>query len=176
MSNNSEVIIAPYTKKNIFLRLINNDAFNKWDKIFIKLGACRNNSNDDAGWIISKDKQDLVEDALYRETKKQSTKNSKEEEVEEGDDEESEESDDYSDDELIQEVLSKKIKSESDHKVIDDNNVDDSDYEDIISVSRRLRNIYNRLNKLDINIQKINDMLANKECNIPLAVPIDRNE
>ncbi len=163
--SNSEVVIAPYSKKNIFLRLIDNESFDKWDKIFVKIGACRNNSNDDPGWIISKDKSDLVEDSIYRETKKH-----KREEKEE--DEESESSsEEESEDELIQEVLSRRIKSESDHKIIEETTVDDSDYEDVVSLSRRLRHIYSVLNQLTLTVHKLQDMIH--DSNIPLAIPLD---
>lgn len=49
------------------------------------------------------------------------------------------------DDELIQEVLKRRFKSESDGKVISDLEVVDSEDEDVISLSRRLRHMYTLL-------------------------------
>ena len=51
------------------------------------------------------------------------------------------------DDELIQEVLKRRFKGESEGKVISDLQVVDSEDEDVISLSRRLRHIYTLLSK-----------------------------
>lgn len=55
--------------------------------------------------------------------------------------------DDISEEELIQNVLAKKLLSESAQKIIDSETIADSDDEDIITLSRRLRHIYSLLNK-----------------------------
>lgn len=47
-----------------------------------------------------------------------------------------------SDDELIQLALARKMKSESSQKEIDDEEIKDSDEEDAVSYSRRLRHVY----------------------------------
>jgi hypothetical protein len=54
-----------------------------------------------------------------------------------------------SDDELIQEALARRFKSQSSGKHIDKETVDDSEDEDVISLSRRLRHIYTMLDKIN---------------------------
>ena len=66
--------------------------------------------------------------------------------------EEDHENSDSSDDELIQEVLSRRLKSESENLTID-SKIDNSDDEDVISLSRRLRFIYKELQQLKSNLK-----------------------
>lgn len=77
MSSYKPIQIVSFSKKNILLRLIDSDNYHKWDRIFCKMGACRNNSNEDPGWIISKDKLDDIEDVIFREEQKNMKKRSK---------------------------------------------------------------------------------------------------
>ena len=56
-------------------------------------------------------------------------------------------SDSDSDDELLQKALARRILSESTHREVDLEEVDNSDMEDVVSVSRRLRHIYKMLEK-----------------------------
>jgi hypothetical protein len=67
--------------------------------------------------------------------------------------EEEEEDSDSSDDELIQEVLKRRLKSESEKLTIDEDKIDNSDDEDVISLSRRLRFIYKELQHLKSNLK-----------------------
>lgn len=63
--------------------------------------------------------------------------------VEDIDDEE-----DESDDELIQEALARRFKSESSGKVIEEHTLEDSEDEDVISLSRRIRHLYKVIDEL----------------------------
>ena len=64
--------------------------------------------------------------------------------------ESSEESDDESstDDELIQKVLARRLMSESTQDIIDNDLIEDSENEDVISLSRRLRHLYKEFNSI----------------------------
>jgi hypothetical protein len=63
--------------------------------------------------------------------------------------EEADNREDESDDELIQEALARRFHSESSGKVIEQESVDDSEDEDVISLSRRLRHLYKRIQQLE---------------------------
>jgi hypothetical protein len=67
--------------------------------------------------------------------------------------EEEDENSDSSDDELIQEVLARRLKSESENLTIDEGKIENSDDEDVISLSRRLRFIYKELQHLKSNLK-----------------------
>lgn len=56
------------------------------------------------------------------------------------------------DEETIQQVLKRRLKSESKHEIIEETNISDSEDEDVISTSRRLRNIYKQLQHLQNEI------------------------
>ena len=53
-----------------------------------------------------------------------------------------------SDDEMIQAALARRFKSESAGKVIEEEKVTDSEDEDVISVSRRMRHLYRTVDDL----------------------------
>jgi hypothetical protein len=55
-------------------------------------------------------------------------------------------SEEEEDDELIQEVLKRRFKNESSGKVIEDDKIVDSEDEDVISLARRIRHLYAKLN------------------------------
>ena len=63
--------------------------------------------------------------------------------------------DDESDDELIQEALRRRYKSQSSGKVIDDEQIEDSDVEHVTSLSRRLRHIYRLIDALSRRVQHL---------------------
>ena len=60
-----------------------------------------------------------------------------------------------SDDEMIQKTLSRRLKSESKQLEIDENHVSDSELEDVLSVTRRIRGLYKRVRALEKRIEKI---------------------
>ena len=190
--------LLPYSKKSLFIRLNDPDEYSKWDKILSRLGAVKNNSLDNPGWLLAKDKQDLFDDALaqygsrkrskrsrdrkpmreedkrkynesvespirkgsrFRNTKRyepdpldRSISTDRREAKEQRDSPEDnsrrystnseDESDSSESDELIQTVLSKRLKSESSHKSIEEEDILDSNDEDCVSYSRRLRHLY----------------------------------
>ena len=57
----------------------------------------------------------------------------------------SSEEEDEEDDELIQEVLKRRFKNESSGKVIEEDQIVDSEDEDVISLARRIRHLYAKL-------------------------------
>jgi len=70
--------------------------------------------------------------------------------------EEMEKEEDESDDELIQEALKRRFKSESSGKHIEEETLDDSEDEDVVSLSRRLRHIYKVVGKLQAQLDHLN--------------------
>ena len=76
---------------------------------------------------------------------------------EEEDEEESGESDEEedTDDELIQEALDRRLKSESTNSAIEEDHVSDSDMEDVISITRRLRHILKKQTEMERRISSI---------------------
>ena len=58
-------------------------------------------------------------------------------------------SDSTTDDELIQKALARRMKSEPSNIVIDNDNISDSEMEDVLSLSRRFRYILNRLDNIE---------------------------
>jgi len=72
MSMSDPITQVQYSKKTVFLRLNDLDNYTYWDKLVMRIGASRNNSNDEPGWLLTKDKIDLFEDLLYNETRKRS--------------------------------------------------------------------------------------------------------
>jgi len=69
--------------------------------------------------------------------------------------EDSESDSDSSDDEMIQKTLSRRLKSESKELEIDENHVSDSELEDVLSVTRRIRGLYKRIRGLEKRIEKL---------------------
>lgn len=63
--------------------------------------------------------------------------------------------DESSDDELIQTVLARKMKNESSGKLIDTETINDSDEEDCVSYSRRLRHVYAVIGNLRSRIAEL---------------------
>lgn len=96
-------------------------------------------------WEVSNDKQE--------ETLSEDEKNNDESDDENQDDE-------SSDDELIQTVLARKMKNESSGKLIDTENINDSDEEDCVSYSRRLRHIYAVIGNLRSRVAELESKLA----------------
>lgn len=64
-------------------------------------------------------------------------------------------SDSSTDDELIQKALARRMKSESSSTVIEEYNISDSEMEDVLSLSRRLRYVLKRLDYLEKQLAKV---------------------
>ena len=73
---------------------------------------------------------------------------------EEEEEEEEEDSDSSTDDELIQKALARRMKSESSSDIIDEDHISDSEMEDVLSLSRRLRYIISRVQRLETKFDK----------------------
>ncbi len=202
---------VPFSKKNVLIRLNDFNQYSKWDKILQRIGGTRNNSNDDPGWILSKNQVKQFEDALcqygsrQRTSKRSRNKNQEDSSIQEPnspqrkgsrfrnskqiedeqntckskndsrsrleDKEDSEdgeensednESDDSSEDELIQAVLKRRLQSESSCKSIETETIDNSDDEDCVSYSRRLRHIYKVLKNQRERIIELEEIITNK--------------
>jgi hypothetical protein len=81
--------------------------------------------------------------------------------IKEDESEESGESDEEedTDDELIQEALDRRLKSESTNSTIEEDHVSDSDMEDVISITRRLRHILKKQTEMERRISSIEKKL-----------------
>jgi hypothetical protein len=233
MPTTSDAVAAfPFSKKNILIRLLDPEQNTKWDKILTRLGAIRNNSHDDPGWLLANNKVDLFEEAVeqygsrqrkpkhgaggkmasverrrqlrlqdesspqerkgsrfrtkrqeesppHREPRKNDIcsddrkhrdeplddddapirHRSKRRSDETDDSRESEESS-SSEDELIQTILARRLQSESSHKCIEEEEVDNTDNEDCITYGRRLRHVYNVIKEQRECIKKLEEKLA----------------
>lgn len=59
------------------------------------------------------------------------------------------------DDEMIQKVLARRLKSESTQDEIQDENISDSENEDVLSLCRRIRHLYREINDLKQVIKNV---------------------
>jgi len=130
--------ISDYDMKHIFIEDNNEGLF----KLLKKFNPIKKN---DGIIILKKFKNEVKE--IYNEYLTISNEDDIEEENNEDDSE-------SSDDELIQEVLQRRLKSESENLLIEEDNIQNSDDEDVISLSRRLRYVLKELDKLKNNLNK----------------------
>ena len=56
---------------------------------------------------------------------------------------------------LIQKTLARRLKSESKQLEIEEHHVSDSEYEDVVSITRRLRYLYKHIKNLEHRIHKL---------------------
>lgn len=130
--------ISDYDMKHIFIEDNNEGLF----KLLKKFNPVKKN---DGIIILKKFKNEVKE--IYNEYLSISNEDYIEQEEEEEDSE-------SSDDELIQEVLQRRLKSESENLLIEEDNIQNSDDEDVISLSRRLRYVLKELDNLKNNLNK----------------------
>lgn len=132
--------IIDYDIKHIFIEDDNEGLY----RILKKYNPIKKNN----GIIISKkykkEVKELYNQYIYIDEKEEDD----DEEDEDDEEEEDEEEEESSDDELIQEVLKRRLKSESKQLVIEEDTIENSDDEDVISLSRRLRFVFNKLKEL----------------------------
>jgi len=131
--------ISDYDMKHIFIEDNNEGLF----KLLKKFNPVKKN---DGIIILKKFKNEVKE--IYNEYLTISNEDDIEDENNEEDESES------SDDELIQEVLQRRLKSESENLLIEEDNIQNSDDEDVISLSRRLRYVLKELDNLKNNLNK----------------------
>lgn len=131
--------ISDYDMKHIFIEDNNEGLF----KLLKKFNPVKKN---DGIIILKKFKNEVKE--IYNEYLSISNEDDIEQE------EENEEDSESSDDELIQEVLQRRLKSESENLLIEEDNIQNSDDEDVISLSRRLRYVLKELDNLKNNLNK----------------------
>jgi len=131
--------ISDYDMKHIFIEDNNEGLF----KLLKKFNPVKKN---DGIIILKKFKNEVKE--IYNEYLSISNEDDIEQEEKEEDDSES------SDDELIQEVLQRRLKSDSENLLIEEDNIQNSDDEDVISLSRRLRYVLKELDNLKNNLNK----------------------
>jgi hypothetical protein len=169
----NDLVINPFNDKFVIINPINVKSKNFWKSIINEYGG--NWKNNKGGWIFPKynlyklknsntlsnkssfcfdnneddlDNKDTNKDKSTQESdddiKDKNEDNNKDKE------ESSEESDDSSstDDELIQKVLARRLMSESTQDIIDNDLIEDSENEDVISLSRRLRHLYKEFNTI----------------------------
>jgi hypothetical protein len=67
--------------------------------------------------------------------------------------------DDSSEDELIQQTLTRKLKYESSQKVIEEEDIENSDLEDVISMCRRVRHLLRANKQLSDRVRELEKIL-----------------
>lgn len=146
-------------RSRVFVRASEHSAFNEVKKHGPEVAHSEDSKNElkPVSYINWEDPiGDKLEPASENEKKHESPELEDDEETVETDDEDREEGDDESsDDELIQAVLARKMKSESSGKLIDTETINDSDEEDCVSYSRRLRHVYAVLANLRSRIAEL---------------------
>jgi len=145
--NHPYIYVQPYTKSLWKVSLKKES--DEWQDF---LDDALDYSKEAKSWIIKVDELDQFRDLL--ENINEEKKSKKESSSEESSSEES----DSTDDELIQKTLSRRLKSESRQLIIEEENVEDSLDEDVISTTRRLRYVY----KLIRDLRKRIEILENK--------------
>lgn len=167
------ISVAEYSKNKYFLHLVDFSARSKLHKIITKLGGSWVDSELEPGWIFPKNGIDDLKNELRefnskgnrrknssqkkRESRSRSSVDRKSRDRDErsrGDSRRSESrlsstTDSDTDDELIQKALARRIMSESSQKSIEATNIENSDNEDCVSFSRRLRHLYGVIEKLN---------------------------
>jgi|LakMenEpi03Aug12_release.lakeMendotaPanAssembly.Ray.scaffolds.fasta_scaffold150778_3 hypothetical protein len=98
---------------------------------------CRNSSK---GYVVKRSETET----FYNELKLSLDKFDPNKETSDSDSDDSD-----SDDELIQKVLAKRLTCESKGDVIEDMHISDSEMEDVVSLSRRIRKIYKSLKNIN---------------------------
>lgn len=137
-----EVTIKDFSKRSVIVLLEDDSVMDKWNQLLGKVGGSWNKSETYPGWIVQKTKMEELEKIIEENTK----------ENEDG------ESESDSDDELIQQALARRIMSESTHKEIELEEVDNSDTEDVVSLCRRMRYLYSVIKRQ----RKLIEDLTNK--------------
>ena len=146
--NHPYIYVQPYTKSLWKVSLKKES--DEWQDF---LDDALDYSKEAKSWIIKVDELEEFRNLLenINEEKKSKKESSSEEESSSSDS-------DSTDDELIQKTLSRRLKSESRQLVIEEENVEDSLDEDVISTTRRLRHVY----KLIRDLRKRIEVLENK--------------
>lgn len=140
----SSIDISTYSKKSVLVRLLDLDKQKEWDKIMTSLGSTFVDSSGDPSWILPKNKLEQLEDMAklaFRKKREDESSESSESSEESSDDEE-----------LIQKVLARRLTYESSQKSIPDETIPNSDDEDCVSYSRRLRHLYSVIKELRTRI------------------------
>jgi hypothetical protein len=159
--NHSHIVIEPYTSnksnKKLFKVFLKKDS-NTWTNF---LDNTLEYSKDNKCWFVNTNEIDsLLEmiNSFTSETIRQNRDNHKEDDHSNTESDESysdDESSDDTDDELIQKTLARRLKSESKQLEIEEHHVSDSEYEDVVSITRRLRYLYKYIKNLEHRIHKL---------------------
>lgn len=210
--SDSAVEIFNYSKKSLFVKLLDHEYKSSWAKKLAPFHPEWINSEKEKGWMVSKKYEDeLLEVINYKQVRRPSRKpkhqeqkysrvkkHSREEENKNhkhkeesnySDEEEQHNSrqhesrnnskhdhsdrsrsdssseneqhseDESSEDELIQLTLGRKLKYESSQKYIEEDNIENSDLEDVISMCRRIRYLLNANKQLSERIRDLEKQL-----------------
>jgi hypothetical protein len=131
------------------------NARNAWKTIIENLGGTWKENK--KGWILPKQKVRKLKQYDRKSVDSVEEKSEKEQSKEEDSKEESEtESEsDSTDDELIQKVLTRRFKSQSEQEVLEEEIISDSENEDVLSLCRRIRHVYKEINNLKEELRQI---------------------
>ena len=132
------IIIEPLNKK-LYSITIRSDASDKWISF---LDDALEYDDENRCWIVNNDEiQSFVE---LIENVSEDVSNS-----------EYSSEEDSTDDELVQKTLERRLKSASKQTEITDEHVSDSELEDVIAISRRLRYLYKVISNLSKRVEKL---------------------
>ena len=180
----SVVKLENYSKKALILKLLDLEYKSVWSKKISQFEAEWNRSDTEPGWIISKKYEDDLHQIIresrrsrrprndeqkYSRIKKETKSHShgKDEKLADSTDESSSEheksEDESSEDEMIQLALARKLKYESSQKVIEEDNIDNSDLEDVISMCRRIRYLLGVNRQLSQRVRELEKMIVKED-------------
>jgi hypothetical protein len=132
------IIIEPLNKK-LYSITIRSDASDKWMSF---LDDALEYDSDNRCWIVNTDEINSFVELIENVSEDVSgSEYSSEEES--------------TDDELVQKTLERRLKSSSKQYEIEDDHVSDSELEDVIAISRRLRFLYKTISNLSKRVDKL---------------------
>ena len=146
---NRTLKIENLNDKQSLIKPVDSKAKSDWKDIIENIGGSWKVNK--GGWILSTNKvKELKEmDRVYNEEKEGK------EELESLSDDSDDSYESSTDDEMVQKVLARRLKSESTQDEIPEENISDSENEDVLSVCRRLRHMYREINSLKEEIKQL---------------------
>lgn len=148
-TEHNDLQLEEYDEKHVFVKLLNTDTKDYWEDNLNDVNAIWKRK----GWIVNKNKLDklkLIMNMNYESDDDMIDEKSSERSGGSEDEESS-----STDDELVQKALARRLMSESTQKEIDEDKIDDSEMEDIVSACRRFRFLYREIRMLKQRIAEL---------------------
>lgn len=153
-SDNSPGWIVPMSfEKELEDIVINNSRSDRKNNRDSVRRHSRVNSDDVVSGRQNKQNNDDSDEEYHRATSRRRSHSSR------SDSDDDDYNDSSSDDELIQEVLAKKLQSESTQKSIESEVIENSDDEDIVSCTRRMRHMYTVMQEQRRKIKHLEEII-----------------